>query len=56
MRRDIFKSVAELTAAIKTYIERHNQNPKPLVWTAKAEDIIANYRRPLAVLDKVQTA
>jgi len=27
-----------------------------LVWTAKAEDIIAKYRRAKAVLDKVQTA
>jgi transposase len=56
IRRGIFKSVAELIAAIEAYIQHHNSNPKPLVWTAKAEDIIAKYRRAKAVLDKVQTA
>jgi transposase len=56
IRRGVFKSVADLIAAIQAYIQRHNQNPKPFVWTAKAEDIIAKYRRAKAVLDKVQTA
>ncbi|HEY3303006.1 MAG TPA: IS630 family transposase, partial [Candidatus Binatia bacterium] len=41
---------------IEAYIQHHNNNPKPFVWTAKAEDIIAKYRRAKAVLDKVQTA
>ena len=27
------------------YIERHNDNPKPFVWTAKAEDILAKVAR-----------
>lgn len=56
IRRGVFKSVADLIAAIQAYIEHHNQNPKPFVWTAKAEDIIAKYRRAKAVLDKLQTA
>jgi len=56
IRRGIFKSVAELIAAIEVYIQHHNSNPKPFVWTAKAEDIIAKYRRAKAILDKVQTA
>ena len=56
IRRGVFKSVADLIAAIEDYIEHHNKNPKPYVWTAKAEDIIAKYRRAKAVLDKVQTA
>lgn len=56
IRRGIFKSVADLIAAIQAYIEHHNQNPKPFVWTAKAENIIAKYRRAKAVLDKVQIA
>jgi hypothetical protein len=45
-----------LVAAIEAYIQHHNNNPKPFVWTAKAEDIIAKYRRAKAVLNKVQTA
>jgi transposase len=56
IRRGVFKSVADLIAAIQAYIEHHNSNPKPFVWTAKAEYIIAKYRRAKAVLDKVQTA
>jgi transposase/DNA-binding MarR family transcriptional regulator len=56
IRRGVFKSVADLIAAIQAYIEHHNSNPKPFVWTAKAEDIIAKYRRAKAVLDKLQTA
>ncbi len=56
IRRGVFKSVADLIAAIQAYIEHHNSNPKPFAWTAKAEDIIAKYRRAKAVLDKVQTA
>ena len=56
IRRGVFKSVADLIAAIQAYIQHHNQNPKPFVWTAKAEDIIAKYRRAKAVLDKLQTA
>lgn len=56
IRRGIFKSVAELIAAIEAYIQHHNSNPKPFVWTAKAEDIIVKYRRAKTVLDKVQTA
>lgn len=56
IRRGVFKSVADLMEAIQAYIQHHNQNPKPFVWTAKAEDIIAKYRRAKAVLDKLQTA
>ena len=56
IRRGVFRSVGELITAIEAYIKNHNSNPKPFVWTAKAEDIIAKYRRAKAVLDKVQTA
>ncbi len=56
IRRGVFKSVADLIAAIQAYIQHHNQNPKPFVWAAKAEDIIAKYRRAKAVLDKLHTA
>ena len=56
IRRGVFNSVAELIAAIEAYVEHHNSHPQPFVWTAKAEDIIAKYRRAKAVLDKVQTA
>ena len=56
IRRGVFRSVNELIDAIEAYVRHSNQNPKPFVWTAKAENIIAKYRRAKAVLDKVQTA
>lgn len=40
LRRGVFRSVRELIAAIKQYIAVHNHDPKPLVWTAKANDIL----------------
>ena len=40
LERGGFRSVPELTAAIEDYIAVHNQNPKPFVWTAKANDIL----------------
>jgi transposase len=53
IRRGVFKSVEQLIEAIRAYIEEHNGNPRPFVWTAKAEDILAKVRRARAVLDKI---
>jgi transposase len=41
IRRGSFNAVRELEKAIMDYIENHNRNPKPFVWTATA-DIIFN--------------
>jgi transposase len=40
LRRGVFRSLPELISAIKEYIAVHNQDPKPFVWTAKANDIL----------------
>ncbi len=40
LQRGVFRSVSELTAAIKEYVAVHNKNPKPFIWTAKAADIL----------------
>src|SRR5574340_948805 len=40
LRRGVFTGVAQLISAIEAYIEQHNENPKPFVWTAKANDIL----------------
>jgi transposase len=45
LRNGIFRSLPELIAAIKEYIALHNQKPKPFVWTAKANDILAKVIR-----------
>lgn len=53
IRRGVFRSVGQLIEAIRAYIDEHNGDPKPFVWTAKAEDIIEKVRRARAVLDKI---
>jgi len=37
--------------AMGDYIDKHNDNPKPFVWTAKASDILEKVKRARAVLD-----
>ena len=55
IRRESFSSVERLIATIMDYIAQHNDNPQPLVWTAKVEDILAKVRRARAVLDKISS-
>jgi transposase len=45
LRRGSFASLVELQAAIKRYLEQHNSDPKPFVWTAEPDGIIAKVRR-----------
>lgn len=39
IRRGSFQSLSELKKAITSYIETHNENPKPFTWTATPERI-----------------
>ena len=45
IRRGVFRSVQELEAAIREYIDAHNQNPKPFTWTKTADQILATIAR-----------
>jgi transposase len=45
IRRGVFKSVQALEAAIKDYLEKHNQDPKPFVWTATADLIFKKLQK-----------
>ena len=45
IRRGVFKSVAELENAIRTYIRDHNGQAKPFVWTKTAEVIFDKLSR-----------
>jgi transposase len=56
LRRGVFRSVEELIAAIGEYIDRHNENPKPFVWTAKAADILEKVKRARAAQNNRQSA
>jgi transposase len=45
LKRGAFHSVADLQAAINRYIEEHNDDPKPFLWTKPATAILAKTRR-----------
>ena len=55
IRRGVFHSVDELIAAIDQYIEVHNREPKPFIWTASASDILEKVKRGRKTLLKVQS-
>lgn len=45
IRRGVFKSVAELESAITEYLENHNADPKPFIWTKSAGEILEKVAR-----------
>lgn len=45
IRRGAFRSVKALEQAIMEYLEHHNKNPKPFVWTATADTILGRVAR-----------
>jgi transposase/transposase-like protein len=45
LRRGVFHSVPDLIAAIEAYLAAHNDDPKPFIWTATANDILAKVAR-----------
>ena len=52
IRRGVFHSVPDLIAAIEKYMQVHNDEPKPLVWTATTESILAKVRRGRVALSQ----
>ena len=56
LRRGIFRSIEELIEAIGDYIDLHNENPKPFIWTAKATDILKKVKRARSALHKQHPA
>jgi len=53
IKRGSFDSVDDLIGAITEYINQHNKNPKPFIWTASAKDILAKVKRARRTLDKL---
>jgi transposase len=54
IRRDSFFSVAELTTAITEFLVAWNENPKPFVWTATVDSIVAKLARCRQTLEQIQ--
>jgi transposase len=45
IRRGAYGSVAQLKAGIQEFIDAHQANPKPFVWTKSADEILASIAR-----------
>ena len=56
LRRGVFRDLEELITTIESYIDRHNENPKPFIWTASAGDILEKVKRARRALNKRQSA
>jgi transposase len=52
LRRGVFQDLEQLIMAIGEYIDGHNEDPKPFIWTAKANDILEKVTRAKTALNK----
>jgi transposase InsO family protein len=53
LKRGVFRSVAELQAAILHFIDEANQEPKPFIWTADPRKFLGAVKRGRKVLDSI---
>ena len=53
-RSGAFRSVPDLVEAIYAYLGAYNEDPKPFVWTATAEQILEKVRRGRVALEGQQ--
>ena len=54
IRRDSFLSVEDLTAAIEEFLAAWNEKPRPFVWTASVDSILAKLNRCRQTLEQIQ--
>ena len=53
LKRGSFYNVDDLIGAIQEYINQHNAEPKPFIWTASAKDILAKVKRAKSAANKL---
>jgi hypothetical protein len=53
LKRGVFRSVADLQAAINRFLDDHNAHSKPFQWVADPDKIIAAVRRGHQALDSI---
>lgn len=56
LARGVFRGVADLKEAITSFIDAHNRDPKPFVWTATAQQIIEKVGRARLALNNDPSA
>ena len=54
IRRDSFFSGADLETAIREFLAAWNENPRPFVWTATVDSIVAKLARCRQTLEQIQ--
>jgi hypothetical protein len=55
LKRGVFNSIVDLQAAINRFVRDHNTEPKPFVWTADPDRIIAAVKRGHQTLDSIHS-
>ena len=55
LKRGVFRSVADLQAAINRFLDDHNAQSKPFQWVADPDEIIAAVRRGHQALDSIHS-
>jgi len=53
LKRGVFRSIVDLQAAINCFLAETNVNPRPFVWTADPDKIIAAVKRGHQMLDSI---
>src|SRR5271165_465490 len=53
LQRGVFHALVDLQAAINRYLDEHNHSPKPFIWTADPDRIIAAANRGYQVLNSI---
>jgi len=53
LKRGVFCSIVDLQAAINRFLQETNDDPKPFVWTADPEKIIASVKRGYQALESI---
>lgn len=53
IRRGVFRTIRDLVAVIEEYVQTHNSDPKPFIWTASANDILEKVKRGRRKLDNI---
>ena len=53
LKHGVFHSLVDLQAAINRYLVEHNLAPKPFVWTAEPEAILAKVKRGHQALETI---
>jgi transposase len=53
LKRGVFRSLVDLQAAINRFVAEHNQTPKPFLWRADPDTIIAARNRGFQTLESI---